>query len=109
MVLTLGLILVFMAVTLGVWSLIRRSGLDQYARIAMYWSGDSPPPVESEQEQSVSERLIAPLIMRASHFAATLLPRSLLDRINSQLIYAGHPMQLTPDRFVMICAATGIG
>lgn len=109
MALTLGLICMFLAITLGVWSIIRRSGLDQYARIALYWSGDAPPSIEDNEDQSVSDRLIAPLLARASQVASTLLPRSLLEKIDRQIVYAGHPINLSADRFVMLCAFTGIG
>jgi tight adherence protein C len=88
---------------------LRRSGLDAYARIALYWSGDAPAPHEAEEEQSFTERLILPLFANASKVAGTLLPRSWLERIDRQIVYAGNPLQLTADRFVMLCAFTGFG
>lgn len=104
-----GLLFIFLALTMAAWAVLRRSGQDAYARIALYWSGDMPSPLETEADQSFTERVLAPLFSRLAKRAGTLLPKGWLERIARQIMYAGSPAKLTAERFVMVCAITGLG
>ncbi len=109
-VIVAGLV-IFVAVLFLIRSGARSSGSVQ-ERMEIYSARAEPVTLEEiELSRPFSERILQPLLERASQFVTRFTPQKTLEQTRYKLELAGRPGDLTPDKFwgIRALAAGGLG
>ena len=109
--LILLLVVVVVAVILIVVALTSRKPSDSLqARLAEYSMRETPATLEEiELSMPFSERVIMPLVQRASTFAVRFTPAQTLESTRHKLDLAGNPNNWTASQFFGIRVIAAIG
>lgn len=111
--LIIGAILVTVAIIIIVIAIgSRKPGDSLQARLAEYSMRETPATLEEiELSLPFSERVLAPMVRRASSFAVRFTPARSLESTRHNLDLAGNPNNWTPSEFfgVRVIAAIGLG
>ena len=111
--LIIGLVLVVIAIIVIVVALgSRKPGDSLSARLAEYSTRETPATLEEiELSMPFSERVLTPMVRRASAFMVRFTPEQTLESTRHKLDLAGNPNNWTPSEFfgARVVACVGLG